>query len=151
MSRTLFCHCGELRAGKSPRCAEHQRQSVAESRKNRLALGVSKSETYGYKTRKENLANYIFQSAKQSAKKRGIEFNLEKEDITIPENCPVFGTPFLNELREGRNPRAPSIDRIDSAKGYIKGNIQIISWRANFLKSNGTKEEFKLLTEFLYA
>lgn len=150
MPKSLYCACGELRVSdKVKRCKACQRKSVAESREKRRIAGVLPQELYGYKTRRENIENYIIQVAKQSAKKRGLDFNLEVSDIVIPEVCPIFNTPF--ESRGGRNPQAPSIDRINSTIGYVKGNIQIISWRANFLKSNGTPEEFKLLSEYLNA
>jgi hypothetical protein len=40
---------------------------------------------------------------------------------------------------------SPSLDRIDSSKGYVKGNVRVISHRANLLKNNATVEELKLL------
>ena len=150
--KTLLCPCGELKSTpKSSRCKPCQAKSVFESRQRKRDKGIFPSELYGYKTRKENLENYMLQSAKQSAKKRGLDFNLEISDIIIPDVCPIFKTPFAGELRENRNPRAPSIDRINPNLGYIKGNVEIISWRANFLKSNGSSEEFKLLSEYLYG
>ena len=44
-----------------------------------------------------------------------------------------------------RNPSQPSPDKIDPSKGYVKGNIRVISWRANNLRCNGTLEEFEAL------
>ncbi len=95
---------------------------------------------------------YLLERAKHRAKTKRIAFDLERCDITIPETCPVLGIPlYINEWtgRRDKNPNSPSIDRIDPSRGYVKGNIQIISWRANFLKSDGTIEEFQLLVKHL--
>jgi len=40
------------------------------------------------------------------------------------------------------NPNSCTIDRIDSGKGYVKGNIQLITWKANCLKQHLDNEEF---------
>lgn len=40
------------------------------------------------------------------------------------------------------NPNSCTIDRIDSNKGYVKGNIQLITWRANCLKQHLNNKEF---------
>lgn len=81
----------------------------------------------------------IYHRAKARAKKKGLEFNIEISDILIPIICPILLTPI----------DTPSIDRINSNKGYIKGNIQIISNRANMLKNNATIEELELIVKFL--
>ena len=78
-----------------------------------------------------------------NAKVRGISFSLEREDIPdIPEFCPVF--PWIRleyKVGEGRSEGSASVDRIDSAVGYVKGNIRFISHRANTLKSDATDEQ----------
>jgi hypothetical protein len=64
----------------------------------------------------------------------------------IPEFCPVF--PWIRlEFRVGaeRQDNSPSLDRIDNTKGYVKGNVRIVSWRANRLKGNATDEELAAL------
>ncbi|NBY58578.1 MAG: hypothetical protein EBQ52_00100 [Synechococcaceae bacterium LLD_019] len=44
--------------------------------------------------------------------------------------------------RGRRQPDSPSLDKFIPEKGYVKGNIQVVSWRANWLKNNGTVEEW---------
>ena len=78
----------------------------------------------------------IWQSAKGSARRRGLEFKIVVEDIQIPNFCPVLKVPLM-PLTD----YAPSIDRVDNTKGYIKSNIQIISKKANIMKSNADKQE----------
>jgi len=96
-----------------------------------------------YETR---LLNY----ARRNAKRRGEECTLELKDIVIPEYCPVLGI----KLEPGSNSHqdcSPSVDRIDSTKGYVKDNVWIISARANRIKNNATIEEIKLLYEALLS
>lgn len=86
-------------------------------------------------------------SAKSRAKLKGWEFNLTKEDIVIPEICPVLGITLKYNKKKIQDD-SPTIDRIDNDKGYIKGNIIIVSARANRLKSNASLEELILIAEF---
>lgn len=44
---------------------------------------------------------------------------------------------------------SPSLDRVNIDKGYIKGNIAVISNRANRIKSDATIEEIKALYEYM--
>lgn len=90
----------------------------------------------------------LLRSAKQSAKNKNLEINIELSDIVIPKLCPVLQIPFNFDRRSGRRLDGPSIDRIDSTKGYIKGNIQIISDLANRMKQNATIEQLKLFGEW---
>jgi len=91
----------------------------------------------------------IWLGARKRAYERSLEFSIEVEDIIIPEYCPLLGIEL--KFRGGMNNRdtSPSIDRLDSAKGYIKGNIKIISFRANRIKNDATVEEFKLMASRL--
>lgn len=79
----------------------------------------------------------ILHKIRKSAQKRKREFNLTIEDIVIPEVCPYLKTPFTKDDTK----YCLSVDRIDSTKGYIKGNVQFISKLANQMKSCATPEE----------
>lgn len=92
---------------------------------------------------RNNITTELLNHAKNRAKRKNLEFNLKKEDIIIPEYCPVFGTKIGFHNKHD----VPTLDRIDNNKGYIKGNIQVISSKANRLKNNGSIEEFlKIIT-----
>ena len=76
---------------------------------------------------------YMCANIRRRAKNEGREFNIEPSDISpIPKYCPVLGI----ELEISQRPRynSPSVDRIDNTKGYIKGNIQLMSAAANQFK-----------------
>ena len=112
---------------------------------------VKNSEKHGLSRSFEQM---LYNSAKQRAKKRGLEFNISVRDITIPDRCPILKMK-LNKVwgssRQNNTNRAnvASLDRIDPSKGYVKGNILVVSYRANLLKGNGTAEEHRKIGEFL--
>lgn len=93
---------------------------------------------------------YILSNAKSRARKKGWDFDLTVDDFEIPEYCPVFKDMKLSLLANvGTKDNRPSLDRIDCTKGYVKGNVRIISWRANNLISDGSLDEFRKIVEFL--
>jgi len=93
-----------------------------------------KLQQYQDNYRKEHPEKYLFSLAKRRAKRKNIEFNIVIEDIVIPALCPLLDIP-INSYSETNDFR-PSIDRIDSTKGYIKGNVWVVSWKANRLKNS---------------
>ena len=93
--------------------------------------------------RKQNPVKYLYSLAKRRAKKNQMEFTIEVSDIIIPDKCPLLGIPIDSyNTWQGTH---PSIDRIDSTKGYVKGNVMVISHRANILKNNSTPIELLTL------
>lgn len=98
-------------------------------------------------------SDYIYIQKRKQARKKDIEFNLDKSDITIPNRCPILDI----ELKQGRTPEikgpqrnSPSIDRIDNSKGYVKGNIQIVSNRVNTMKNDASPEELLKFADWIY-
>ena len=86
--------------------------------------------------------------ARIRARKTGILCQIQPEDAIIPECCPVFDTCFQSGSRQS-HPNSPSLDRVDPTQGYIKGNVAVISWRANQLKSDGTVEEHRKIAAYI--
>lgn len=99
--------------------------------------------------RKENPKKYILWRAKQSAKKRNLPFSLVADDIELRETCPVLGVKLKYADAVKNDPAAASLDRIDSTKGYVKGNVTIMSFRANTMKSDITPTELEALYKYL--
>ena len=96
---------------------------------------------------KVDAARLLYSNIKSRCKRLGREFSIEIEDIIIPEKCPVFGFELKRENRETWM-CAPSVDRIDSSKGYIKGNVTVVSRRANILKRDATIGELEQLFNY---
>jgi len=93
---------------------------------------------------KRNPARRLYTDARKRASSLGVLFDLTPDDIEIPTTCPVFGKPF-----EGGTMYAMSLDRIIPDKGYVKGNVQVISRKANLMKNNATEEELKCFAEWV--
>jgi hypothetical protein len=96
---------------------------------------------------KVDAARLLYSNIKSRCKRLGREFSIEMEDIIIPEKCPVFGFELKREDRQTWM-CAPSVDRIDSSKGYIKGNVTVVSRRANIIKRDATLEELEQLFNY---
>jgi len=94
--------------------------------------------------------NILFYKARARAKRTNRECDIGIEDIVIPPYCPYFGTVLA--VAKGRaDYNSPTLDRIDNSRGYVKGNIEVISYRANTLKSDLTLLEMKQVALAFWA
>jgi hypothetical protein len=99
----------------------------------------------------------MFHSAKARAKKKGIVFDLEPSDIIVPEFCPALGIKLERarpSLCTGTQPGrtkysdfSPSLDRIVPELGYVKGNVWVISLKANRIKNTATPDELQKIAD----
>lgn len=89
----------------------------------------------------ENRLKYLLTQAKSRARQNHIEFNISYLDLEIPTHCKYLGIELTNNQGQGRLDTNMSLDRIDSTKGYIVGNVQIISELANRMKNSATIEQ----------
>lgn len=98
---------------------------------------------------KDKWFTYQARLKKSEAKRKGLEYNLTPEflrDLWTDE-CPVYKVPFVRFDKS--HPNSPALDRIDPSKGYVQGNVQYISARANRIKYDATVSELRLILSFL--
>jgi hypothetical protein len=82
----------------------------------------------------------ILVQSKSRAKTRGIEYNITETDITIPTICPYLKVPFIAGTKDNYE-YTHSIDRKDNSKGYVPGNVEIITKKANSMKNSASEAE----------
>lgn len=94
----------------------------------------------------QNPAVTLWKTARNRARKSGVDFDLELSDVVVPSTCPILGIPLF--VKSGKvGPNSPSLDRIYPDRGYTKGNVQVISYKANTMKNNATPRD---LLNFAY-
>lgn len=90
----------------------------------------------------------MWYGAKKRAEKLGLPFNLELEDVVIPEFCPLLGIRLNTDYSDKSGETSPSLDKIYPEKGYVKGNVAIISKKANRIKSDLTPDMLEKLLNY---
>lgn len=92
----------------------------------------------------------LWSGARRRAKKAGLPFDLDLDDLHIPEVCPVLGIP-LRHGRTAMGDNSPTLDRVDPRAGYTKDNVVIVSARANFIKRNASASELRAIADYMDA
>jgi hypothetical protein len=96
---------------------------------------------------RRRLKNRLVNSARARSRTHGYEFDLTEDDFIIPEYCPLLGIKMVVNERGTTKMDSFSLDRIDSSKGYVKGNVWVISMLANSMKSSATYEQFQMMAQ----
>ena len=86
---------------------------------------------------------FICKYAKGRAKKGGLAFDLTPEYLESirTDFCPYLGVKMVYGGSDRNDPNAASLDKIIPELGYIRGNVEFISFKANRMKSNASQEE----------
>ena len=121
---------------KPQRALETPEETAA--RKAKAKAAAKKSNT-GEKRRLNRPLHHLLIRARNRATAKGREFSITLSDLYIPDVCPLLGVPL--SMVGPNSDHRPSLDRIDSNKGYIPGNVWVVSSRANRLKSDATADE----------
>ena len=97
----------------------------------------------------ESPALAMLRRAQARARKKGFDFALQVSDLEpLPTHCPVFGI----ELTRGngqQDPSAFSLDRVDNSRGYVPGNVVVMSYLANRLKNDGTAAQHARIAQWM--
>lgn len=85
----------------------------------------------------------MWNSAKYRAKTKGVPFSITPDDIIIPDECPALGIKLARSRAGTRAPaeNSPTLDRIFPDKGYVPGNVIVVSNKANRIKNNASAME----------
>jgi len=93
------------------------------------------------------LTKTFISSVRNKAKHRNIEFALSLEylqDLLLKQNarCKFTQVPLTFASHYSDSSFNASLDRIDSSKGYIEGNVQWVTKRINSMKNDMSDSEF---------
>ncbi len=95
----------------------------------------ARTKKYWKDNRHKMVPQSLLRAARRRARQRGLEFTITVADIVVPETCPLLGIPlFISDGTQSAN--SPSLDRIDNERGYVPGNVWVISYLANARKGN---------------
>lgn len=100
------------------------------------------------KWRRKNPVTLLLTLARYRARKFGVPFNITKADIEIPKFCPILGIRLSRGIKHP-SPKSPTLDRIIPCKGYVRGNVAVISYRANSIKRDATLQELEKLVQYI--
>lgn len=140
--RRRCCKECYARAGRERRAAD----PAAARAKDRAWLAANREVIAARKAEDPGL--HLWQQAQSRARKNGIPFDLVPTDIEVPLRCPALGIP-LAPGRGRAQPSSPTLDRVDNVRGYVAGNVQCISWRANAIKKNASLDELEKIVEWM--
>ena len=111
-------------------------------------MELSKSQKIGI-YRRLYPARYLLCLAKQRAKAMGIPFTITEEDVVIPEYCPALGIKLQTLNHKHQTWNSATLDRLIPEKGYVPGNVKVISSLANQIKNKATYSDIVKVAKWL--
>ena len=120
---------------------ELSKQKAAERWTSWAERNKDKANSRGREWRDRNPEYMLVASALRRSKRDNLEFTLTRGNCPeIPSHCPITNLELKsrNDGKKGPCDSSPTLDRIDSSKGYIEGNIRVISHKANRWKDDMT-------------
>lgn len=91
----------------------------------------------------------LFAEARYKAKRDGIPFDITLADIEDRDVCPMLGIPLVDGQPNSVSENTKHLDRVIYSKGYVKGNVQVISKKGAWLKKDMEPADVRRLWDFL--
>lgn len=114
----------------------------------------AKEQTARIRVEPRERARWLLRGIRTRCAKFDLPFNLTLDDI-LPAiargTCDATGLPFVLSADKGRDPWTPSVDRREPAKGYIKGNVQVVVWALNAARGNWGDEVLFAIVDAMRA
>lgn len=132
-----------------------ERNARAKFRERHGRRRLREYENRSYRKKGVPFQTWLCSNARSRGRQRGREATITAADLVWPSHCPVLGLRLDYPERSGTRgrqhaqPNWPSLDRWDSTKGYVPGNVFVISYRANTLKNSATYAEILLVAKYL--
>ena len=100
----------------------------------------------------DNWAACRLASIARNARDRGLKCNLTHSHLNEikVDTCPILGIELEYETK-GIQSHTASLDRIDNDLGYIIGNVQFVSYKANAMKRDASREELIAFARWVEA
>jgi hypothetical protein len=143
--------------GRSPEQKEAKRKKLLVYHSKRRADPEAKAKMAEYARRHREIfrIKHLVRTAILRAKKNGLECDREYMK-TVAELRPITCPCCKRQLEYAYSGKlhhplinGPSLDRIDTTKGYIAGNIDIICWRCNAIKRDATLMELETIVRYM--
>ena len=97
-------------------------------------------------------AKYANKDAKKRANKKGVPHAITAAYVysILTDVCPIYGTEFQWMGNGKILSTSATLDRVDPAKGYVEGNVVVISSKANNIKSAYKSADLYKVADWLY-
>lgn len=154
------CECGKkktimgksLRVGQTQSCGCYQKEICSGQNNYQAKKAIEKHGIYFSSEDPYYIqAMCIMQRAKKVKIPVGfnsiIEFANYIKEIT-PAKCPVFNRKLVRGKGQSHS-WSPSVDKIIPKKGYVKGNIQVVSYLANSMKRDASPSQLKQFAQWV--
>jgi len=96
------------------------------------------------KDKRKHPSYIMWANARARSRKSSLPFDLTLDDIITPDKCPLLGIPLFKS-KGNYTDNSPTLDRLIPSLGYVKGNVWVVSMRANRLKQDATLAEIEMI------